>query len=205
MPKVYPIVGQLTICKTFLVICATLNLVMEILILFSYLLIGGLIVFWGLPAVITSFYGAPWLPTPKATIYAMFKLAQPTKNEVLYDLGSGYGRIVIEASRLNLKKAVGIEIGPIKVILSRVHSFVLGKGSQTTFIRGNLFHESLKDADVIICFLMQPTNKRLMAKFAKELKVGTRIVSHRFTFPGWKIVKSDTKHDIYMYVVGTSF
>ena len=161
-----------------------------------------LVLAWGIPAVLASLYGAPWLPTPKDSVERMLELARVKKGEVVYDLGSGFGRISIAAARNFGARSVGIEIDPIKVWASRLVIFFLGLSDRVKIIRGNFFKTDLSRADVVTCFLLHPTNKKLMSKLESELKPGTRIVSHSFTFPGWQMVKKDSKKPLFLYIMG---
>lgn len=139
------------------------------------------------------FLGAPFVVTPKEKVGKMLRLAQPKEGEILYDLGSGDGRIVIEAARKYKARAIGIEINPILVFLSRRKIRKLGLGNRVKIYWGNFFRKNLSDADIIITYLLQPTNNYLEKKFQKELKPGTRIVSLSFTFKNIPLVKSHPK------------
>lgn len=160
---------------------------------------------WGIPSVISAFYGAPWLATTKSSAKKMLKLAKIKKGDVVYDLGSGYSRILILAARRYGARCVGIEIDPIKCFVSQVTIFLLGLRKKITIINGDLFKKDLSSANVIFCFLLQKTNEKLMKKLERELRPGTRIVSNSFTFPEWKIIKKDKERSLYLYISGKSY
>ena len=164
-----------------------------------------LIFLWGLPSVITAFLGAPWSPTPKKTIEAMFKLAKLKKGDKFYDLGSGYGRVLVSAAKKYHTESIGVEIDPIKVFISRICIKLFGLNSIISVKQGNLFKFDYSNADVIFVYLLLPTNKRLEGEFKKNLKKGTKIITHAFTFPGWRMTGKNEKYDIYLYEVGKSF
>ena len=164
-----------------------------------------LVLAWGVPAVLSTFFGAPWSPTPKESVHAMHKMAKVGKNDLVYDLGSGFGRISMIAAKDYDARSVGIEIDPIKHIISESWAKISMLTDRVQFIRGNFFDVDLSDADVVTCYLLHPTNKKLMDKFESELKIGTRIVSHSFTFPGWKMIDKDETKNLFLYVTGESY
>ena len=149
----------------------------------------------------TQKYGAPWVPTPYKTINKMLKLAKVKPEDVVYDLGSGDGRVIIEAARSFGAKAVGIEIDPIRFIWSKSRIYFLRLSDKVNVLLGNFFKIDISDADVVIIYLLQETNVKLIDKFMNELRPGTRIVSNTFTLPGLKIINYDEKSKIYVYIV----
>lgn len=149
----------------------------------------------------TQKYGAPWVPTPYRTIKKMLKLAQVKPGDMVYDLGSGDGRVIIEAARSFRAKAVGIEIDPIRFIWTKARIFLLGLSGKVNVLLGNFFKIDISDADVVTIYLLQETNFNLIDKFIRELRPGTRIVSNTFTLPGLKIINHDEKLKIYVYIV----
>lgn len=149
----------------------------------------------------SNFLGAEFYPTTRRKMKKMMEYAALRKNDVAYDLGCGDGRLVIAAAR-KCKKAVGIEIDPLRFFISFLKVKMLGlKNAKIVF--GDLFKQNIKDADVVFLFLRQGANDRLQEKLAK-LRKGTRIVSHYWIFKEWKAVKQDKKLRIYFYVVGKS-
>ena len=143
--------------------------------------------------ILPIFLGAPFVSTSKERVEKMLELANPRANELLYDLGSGDGRIVIEAVKKYGVRAIGIELNPILVFLSRRRIKKLGLESQAEIYWGNFFGEKFSGADTIIMYLFQLTNNRLEKKFLQELKPGTKIVSQSFTFKKIPFLKSHPK------------
>ena len=99
-------------------------------------------------------------------------------SDVAYDLGSGDGRIVVEAARTYHARAVGVEADPLRVLYSRLVVSVLHLKGQVRVVWGNFFHIDLSEATIVTLFLSQGTNRRLESKLMAELKPGTRVVSH---------------------------
>ncbi len=149
----------------------------------------------------TRFKGAEYSPTFSKNAGKMIELAGITKKDVVYDLGSGFGGLAIQASR-KAKKAVGIEYDPARFFISKIRAKILGIRN-VEFVRGNLFRQDISDANVILMFLKQKTNQELKEKLSR-LKKGTRIVSYIWTFEGWKPVRQDKKLRVYLYVTGKS-
>ena len=149
----------------------------------------------------TQKYGAPWVPTPYKTINKMLKLAKVKPGDIVYDLGSGDGRVIIEAARSFGAKAVGIEIDPLRFIWTKARIFLLGLSNNVNVLLGNFFNIDISDADVVTIYLLQGTNVKLIDKFIRELRPGTRIVSNTFTLPGLKMVNYDEISKIYVYII----
>jgi len=146
-------------------------------------------------------FGAPWFPTPYETVHMMLEMAGVRPGEVVYDLGSGDGRIIIEAARSFGARAVGIEIDPVRYLWTKIKILMLNLQDDVQVLFGNFFLKDLRHADVVTVYLLQGTNVKLMEKLENELRPGTRVVSNTFTFPGWKIIRQDSKAQIYVYRV----
>jgi len=127
-----------------------------------------------------------FVPTPTAIVDAMLKLARVTPTDVIYDLGSGDGRIVITAARRYGARAIGIEIDPELIKEATRNARKAGVADHVTFIQADLFKTDLSEASVVTLFLSPSINRRLEAKLKRELKPGSRIVSHRFPIDDWK-------------------
>lgn len=126
-----------------------------------------------------------YLPTPQHAVQAMLRLAGVTAKDVVYDLGSGDGRIPIAAAQLHGARAVGIELDTRMLELSRCNARAAGVGPLVEFRRQDLFKADLREATVITLFLFPELNMRLRGKLLAELRPGTRIVSHRFGLGDW--------------------
>ncbi len=149
----------------------------------------------------TQKYGAPWVPTPYKTIKKMLEMAEVRPGEILYDLGSGDGRVIIEAARSFGARAVGIEIDPFRYLWTKARIFTTGLTGNVNVLFGNFFNIDISQADVVTIYLLQDTNVKLIDKFIRELRPGSRIVSNTFTLPGLKIINHDEKSNIFVYIV----
>jgi SAM-dependent methyltransferase len=127
-----------------------------------------------------------YVPTSDSVIDAMFRLARPASVDVLYDLGSGDGRIVIAAARRFGIKAVGVEIDPALVKKSNENARKAGVTDRVTFVQEDLFKVDLSPATIVTLYLSPATNLRLRGKLQRELHVGSRVVSNRFDMGDWK-------------------
>jgi len=150
--------------------------------------------------IISGLIGAPWVPTDIETINKMLVMADVKPGEVLYDLGSGDGRVIMEAARKFQARSVGVELNPIMVLWASLKIASSGLIGKAKVVWSNFFSADLRKADVITLYLLQTTNERLEPKLKKELKPGSRVVSHVFTFKDWIPVKADTQSQIYLYI-----
>jgi SAM-dependent methyltransferase len=126
-----------------------------------------------------------FVPTPNGVVDAMLDLADTTERDVVYDLGSGDGRIVIEAARKYGARAVGVELDADLVKTARSRARKAGVDDKVSFIQGDLFKADLSDATIVTLYLSFSTNRRLESKLMTELKPGARVVSHRFEMADW--------------------
>lgn len=128
-----------------------------------------------------------FVPTPQDVVEAMLKVAKVGKGDVLYDLGSGDGRIPITAARkYGIARGVGIDINPVRIKEANENLAKAGVGDRVRFVNADLFEADLSEATVITLYLLPELNLKLLPKLLKELKPGTRIVSHAFDMGSWK-------------------
>ena len=128
-----------------------------------------------------------FVPTPHEVVEAMLKVAKVGEGDVLYDLGSGDGRIPITAAqKYRIARAVGIDIDPQRVKEANENRRKAGVGDRVRFINADLFESDLREATVVTLYLLPELNLKLLPKLLKELKPGTRIVSHAFDMGTWK-------------------
>jgi ribosomal protein L11 methylase PrmA len=127
-----------------------------------------------------------FVPTPQEVVEDMLRLANVQKGDVLYDLGSGDGRIPITAARKYGIKATGIDIDPERIREANDNAKKAGVTDLVKFRQENLFTADFKDATVITLYLLPDLNVKLRSKLWNELKPGTRIVSHQFEMGAWK-------------------
>ena len=145
--------------------------------------------------------GAPWVPTPKKRVKSMLEFAEVTSDDILYDLGSGDGRIVVMAGKEIGAKSIGIEVDPLRLWWSRLSIRRHKLRKKVQVIRANFFNVSLEDATVVTLYQGHEINKKIRNKLASELRPGTRVVSYRFILEGWTPVKTNEEESIYLYIV----
>jgi ribosomal protein L11 methylase PrmA len=116
----------------------------------------------------------------------MLRMAKVTKNDVVYDLGCGDGRIVIAAAQKHGARGVGIDINPVRVQEAQENARTAGVTDRVKFLTQDLFETDLSEASVVTLYLLPSVNLKLRPKLLKELKPGTRIVSHSFDMGDWK-------------------
>jgi len=165
------------------------------------LILLGIGLFVGLSAYLPVLWGAPWTPTSRRVRASMLRLAAIQPGERVVDLGAGDGRLVIAAAQSYQARAVGVEIDPLRCLLANVLIRCRGLQGRARVLWGNLYHFDLRDADVVLLYLLQRTNARLWAKLADELKPGARVVSYTFTLPHWTPAIIDDTHGIFVYHV----
>jgi trans-aconitate methyltransferase len=148
----------------------------------------------------------PYVPTHERVVAEMLKVAKVGKNDVLYDLGSGDGRIPITAAKQFGTRGVGVDIDPARVIEARTNAVKAGVADKVKFMQQDLFETDIKEATVVTLYLLPDVNLRLRPKLLAELKPGTRVVSHNYDMGDWKplqtiTVKVPEEHTIYYWVV----
>jgi SAM-dependent methyltransferase len=128
----------------------------------------------------------PYVPTPQRVVDAMLDLAKVGKNDVLYDLGCGDGRIVITAAKERGARGVGIDLNPVRIGEAKENAKKAGVEDRVTFQEGDLFAADVSPATVVTLYLLPDVNRRLRPRLWQQLKVGTRVVSHDFDMgPEW--------------------
>ncbi len=128
---------------------------------------------------------APYVPTKLEAIRKILKFAGVKKGKKFYELGSGDGRVVIEAGNLK-SNAVGIEQSWLRVLLSRYKRRNL---KNAKFIHGNIFSRNYADADIVYIYLLIKSVKKLETKLRKELKKGSIVITQTYHFPSWRPFK----------------
>ena len=145
----------------------------------------------------------PYVPSPDGVVEGMLKLAGVTNSDTVYDLGCGDGRIVITAAKTDRAHGVGVDINPERITEAKENAKKAGVESLVRFEENDLFKADIHDATVVTLYLLPSVNVRLRPKLLKELKPGTRIVSHSFDMGEWKPDKEeiiDGRH-IYLWTV----
>src|SRR5512145_2710135 len=127
-----------------------------------------------------------FVPTPQEVVEDMLRLANVKKGDVLYDLGSGDGRIAITAAKKYGIKATGIDIDPDRIREARENARKAGVTDLVEFRQEDLFKADFREATVVTLYLLPDLNVKLRPRLWEELKPGTRIVSHQFDMGTWK-------------------
>src|SRR5215471_13639346 len=128
-----------------------------------------------------------YIPTPNEIVSAMLRLAHVGPGDVVYDLGSGDGRIVIAAVKeFGAARGVGVELDAAHVREANENARRAGVADRVEFRREDLFETDLRPATVVTLYLSPVINARLRPKFLAELRPGARVVSHVFETPGWE-------------------
>lgn len=128
----------------------------------------------------------PYVPTPQPVVDAMLKLAKVKRGDVLYDLGSGDGRIVITAAKRYGVRGTGVDIDPDRIREANANARKAGVAKLVRFVNQDLFQLDLREATVVTLYLLPRINLQLKPKLLEELRPGTRIVSHGFDMGDWK-------------------
>ena len=145
----------------------------------------------------------PYVPTPQPVVDAMLKIANVGKDDLIYDLGSGDGRIPVTAAQRYGARGVGIEIDPQLVQEADKNAKAAGVSDRVQFRNSDLFKTDMSEATVVTLYLLTENNLKLRPKLLQELKPGTRIVSHNYDMGDWKPerVEQVNGSTIYLWVV----
>jgi predicted O-methyltransferase YrrM len=127
-----------------------------------------------------------YVPSPPSVVDAMLQLARVTPEDIVYDLGSGDGRIPIAAAQRYGARGVGIEIDPFHIRDAWDNLAKAGVGDRVVFLNQDLFDTDISEATVVTLFLLPRLNLQLLPKLKRELRPGARVVSHQFDMgPEW--------------------
>ena len=127
-----------------------------------------------------------FVPSPEEVVEAMLRLAEVKPDDIVYDLGSGDGRIPIAAARRFGARGVGIDLDPKLVALASRTAQEAGVADRVKFIEADIFEADISNATVVTLYLLTSINERLRPKLLKELRPGTRVVSHQFRMGDWE-------------------
>lgn len=129
----------------------------------------------------------PYVPTPQNVVDEMLTLANVTKDDVVYDLGCGDGRLVITAvKKFGAKRGFGVDIDPKRIEESNANAKTAGVTDRVTFAVQDLFQTDFKEATVVTLYLLPQVNLKLRPKLLSDLRPGARVVSHSFNMGDWK-------------------
>ncbi|MGH6622781.1 MAG: methyltransferase domain-containing protein [Burkholderiaceae bacterium] len=126
-----------------------------------------------------------WVPTPDEVVQRMLQVAKVTPKDTVYDLGAGDGKIAIAAGKLGAT-AIGIEYNADMAKLAQCYVQSEKLAGKVRIVQGDVFESDFRDATVVTLYLLPALNLKLLPKLLKDLKPGTRIVSHAFSMGNWK-------------------
>lgn len=126
-----------------------------------------------------------YVPTPQEVVDTMLDVAKVTKDDLVYDLGCGDGRIVVTAARKHGARGVGVDIDPQRIKEANANVAAAGVGDRVRIVQGDLFAMDFREATVVTLYLLPSLNLKLRPKLWAELKPGTRVVSHDFDMGDW--------------------
>lgn len=130
----------------------------------------------------------------------MCRLAKVSKKDVIYDLGCGDGTALIVASKEFGVKGVGIEIDPLRFAIAKLKIKFNGLSGNVKIVRNNFFKEDFSDATVVFVYLVPKALQRLMPKFKKDLRPGTKIVSYVYKMD-LPLIKEDKENQVFVYSI----
>ncbi|HLL77437.1 MAG TPA: class I SAM-dependent methyltransferase [Pyrinomonadaceae bacterium] len=149
----------------------------------------------------------PYVPTPDAVVARMLEVAKVNSNDLLYDLGSGDGRIVITAAKRYGARGVGYDLNPRRIEESNENARKARVTDRVRFVEQDLFEADLTGATVVTIYLLPTVNMKLRPKLLKDLAPGTRVVSHNYGMGDWNPISVDeidvggAKHYVYYWIV----
>jgi SAM-dependent methyltransferase len=152
---------------------------------------------------------APFVPTPQDVVERMLALAQVSSKDVVYDLGSGDGRLVVTAAKKYGARGVGIDIDPARIAEGRANAKQAGVEQLVEFRQQNALEADLSKATVVTLYLLSSSNVKLRPRLTSQLKPGARVVSHQFGMGDWQPEKVETFTDtngtsrtLYLWTIG---
>ena len=149
----------------------------------------------------------PYVPTHESLVDEMLRMAKVGKSDVLYDLGSGDGRIVITAAKRFGTRGIGYDLDPDRVSEARENARKAGVTDRVRFEQQDIFTAKIADATVVTMYLLPDVNLKLRPKLLSELKPGTRIVSHNYDLGDWQPLQrkemdvTGINHTLFLWVV----
>jgi len=154
---------------------------------------------------------APFVPTPQDVVEKMLAMAQVSAKDVVYDLGSGDGRLVVTAAKSFGARGVGIDIDPARIAEGRANAKAAGVDGRVEFRQQDALSADLSQATVVTLYLLSSSNVKLRPRLLQQLKPGARIVSHQFGMGDWAPDKVETFTDangtsrtLYLWTVGAN-
>ena len=125
----------------------------------------------------------PYVPTPQEVVDAMLKMADVKSSDVVFDLGCGDGRIVVAAAKMGARRCYGVDIDPERIKEARELAKKEGVEKKCVFMQRDVFRTNVSSATVVTMYLLPSYNAKLQPRLERQLKVGSRVVSHDFDMP----------------------
>jgi SAM-dependent methyltransferase len=142
----------------------------------------------------------PFVRTPQRVVTRMLEIANVSEDDVVYDLGSGDGRIPVAAAQTHGARGVGIEIKPGLVQKARQRAKMAGVADRVEFRQGDLFEADFSDATVVTLYLLPDVNTKLRPMLFEQLEPGARVVSHGFDMDAWEADRVVRVDNTYLYL-----
>lgn len=165
----------------------------------SLLTIAILLVLFALSLSISFFFGPPFVPTPKYIVIEMLTLAKTNKKDVVIDLGSGDGVVLIQAAKMGAH-AKGWETNPFLVVITLIKARLLNLNKKIEVHNKSYQKAVLKDATIIFCYNLPKFMKKISKKMKKELPKNAKVISYKFPIPGLHLDKK-TQSGIFLYTL----
>jgi hypothetical protein len=160
-----------------------------------WIFVGIVAYFW----LVSFLFGAGYQGAPRKSLAVMFRFAEVTPQDMLYELGAGVGAIAFPAARDYGAHVVAVEIEPLRVLIMRLRRAMGPAADHVEILRGNMYAIDFRPATVVTAFLWPGAMARLRPKFEKELRPGTRVISRCHPIIGWTPTLYDPDADVYLY------
>jgi predicted O-methyltransferase YrrM len=147
--------------------------------------------------------GAGYEPVPGRILDEMIEFSAPGPGKQVYDLGSGFGKIIIKVAQRTGAACTGVEVDPLKVWWTRRQIRAKGLEKQVKVVKQDLLDADISSADIVFVFLWDGIMQKLKSKVLREMKPGTLVVSYYHQFRGWVPEKEDVKAKVYLYRIPT--
>jgi ribosomal protein L11 methylase PrmA len=169
----------------------------------AVLIVSALLAACGATAAAAREPDVMYVPTPQELVEDMLRLADVKRGDVLYDLGSGDGRIPVTAANKYGIRAVGIDIDPERIREAHANARRKGVAKLVTFRQQDLFTADFREATVVTLYLLPDLNLKLRPQLLQQLRPGTRVVSHQFDMGDWKPDKTleSNGRTVYFWVI----
>jgi SAM-dependent methyltransferase len=171
--------------------------------MYALILVAGMALTGAMLPSVAQRLDVPYVPTPQTVVDRMLEMAGVGKDDIVFDLGSGDGRIAITAVKnRGAKQAFGVDINPVRIKEANENARIAGVTDRVTFLEQDLFKTDISKATVVTMYLLTDVNLRLRSTVL-ELKPGTRVVSHAFNMGDWEPDYTDKPdgRDVFMWIV----